>query len=1113
MVKRPSMIRRWLPFVGMLVVFTSPGPVFAQSDTGEIDIVVQQATSKAPVVLARVLLDGPVITSEFTGDNGKVRFTDVPDGIYRARVFARGFQAVTSENFEVTNGRVVTITVALALSKAGNLRTIASVVAKSTATVSTNAIDQNSAQRKLSDSLADALGKLSGVTVATSSNDTDATQTVSLEGQDASQTALTLDGIPLNAPGTPGDLRGIGTDLFTRSSVSLGPQLGGLAGGVGFSSLQPTLSWQSQFSLSVGSNGKNNYSFGESGTVGKFGLAVMHSYRFMPSLLDGMQFLDTSGLYYAHEGDGQQIGSMLKVRYQADQAQTLTGMFMHNVNGSELVCAQITGPLPCGYGPNNSFANDFKLYSLTDNALIGDTQLQGSVYGMRIGSTRDELQRFVNGEAQPTGTSAVTANSGISLNATLPSRDRHTISVNGYATQSQSTFTPLVSAAQPFVFPGQRTSYAAITLNDSIRANTKLRFNDAIGLSHASNAASSLLLGLGAQWNPTSQDSYAFAYNIGGVAPHVGRFGLLSDPAQLRFNCNGDVAYGNAPGDQPGSSSSTSTRVSYTHKGRTGLVSASLYRQVQRGIVLPTQVNGSVLLSSGIFPPNYFSDVQNDFTDFCGMPISFGPANVYFSTPIGGVERVYEGAHISAYYTLGELVVQPYYDVQVAKAVSGDVRLNNPYSITISGSQLPNVPLHRAGVTLDLKAPGSAIEWLADAQYTSANNPQNLPAYTTVDAGVNLHVSRGDLTFSAANIFNTYGGAFSSSQWAVPYTTLGGTIIPTIARPNAPRQYSVTYTVRFGSGVPQAPSRGPMALGEINEGERQGPGGRGGFRQFAQPLPDTPPADPFAMNASAMCTADAQKSAKPMVDGLKAYVARVEALKTSGGFPANAPAANIPGLNVQYHGLGSTYALTVSTTQTAQLRSLFACMQLHAADESTAQQRKLYLPPTQGGMFFRPSVSFMPSVGLYFVRRPPQPGTESFRLYKLPSSPPKDPFMLRSVSSTCTAPMHVAAQSALTQLRAHFATDAPAPAWTVTAHSAKAGTWYSLEPTDVSTVPAVLNCGHVAAANRDDLSRLGWDAQRPPTINYTPSLGLYVMMFRGPAPGASPGASPTPQTP
>ncbi|MFN2449450.1 MAG: carboxypeptidase regulatory-like domain-containing protein [Candidatus Baltobacteraceae bacterium] len=1087
-------------------------PAGAQSDTGEIDIVVQHADTKAPVALARVMLDGPVITSEFSGENGRVRFTEVPDGIYRARVFSRGFQTVTSENFEVTNGRVVTVTVALALAASATLKTIASVTSHSTATVSSTSIDQNSAQRKLSDTLADALGKLSGVSVATSSSDSDATQTVSLEGQDASQTALTLDGIPLNAPGTAGNLRGIGTDLFTRSTVSFGPQAGGVAGGVNFNTLSPTISWQSELSASVGSYGKNNYSFGESGSLGKFGLAVMHSYRLQPSLIDGQTFLDTSGLDYSHDGDSQQLGTMVKLRYQPSEAQTLSAMFMRSVGGSQLVCAQITGPLPCGYGPGNSSDSRFDLYSLTDSALVGETQLQLAAYGMNNGSTRNQLDRYVNGVAQPTGSSQAMRTSGLTFSAILPSRDRHTISVSGYSSSSSSQFTPLVPQAAPFVFSGQKTSYSSLTINDSVRSNTKLRFNDSLGLSQSSNARSSVLLGVGTQWSPTANDTYALSYNLGGNAAGPGRFGVLSDPSSLRIDCSGNIAYGNAPGDRPGATSSSSARLSATHKMRAGQVSASFYRQVQRDVILPTQVNGSVLASSGLFPPGYFNGVYNNFASSCGAPPPFAPANasqyVYYSTPIGGVRRVYEGAQLSGYFTAGNLVVQPYYNIQVAKALSGDVRLNNPYAITIPGAQLPNVPLHRAGITLDYKAPRSSVEFIADAHYTGANNNQNLPAYTTADAGVNVHLSRGDLTFAASNIFNTYAGTFAGSTWAVPYTTLGGTQIATIARPNAPQQMTATYTIRFGQSVAQADSRTLLAQNAEGPGGR----GRGGFRQFQSP----PPADPLGVNATPMCTADAQKTAKPILDALKAYTRQIEALKSSGAYPATAPAASIPGLTVQYHGLGSTYALSIAMTQTAALRSLFGCTTFHATDVATATQRKLYVPPVPpgGAMFFRPTVTFMPSVGLYFVQRPPQSGAESFRMYALPKTPPAAPFQLHAIGTVCTAQLHGAAQSALAQLQAHFKNGAAASEWTITPHTATGGTWYSLEAADIGEIPALLNCGHVAAASKDDLTKLGLDGARPPALNYTPSIGLYLMRPQprgGGAGGPQPAsASPSP---
>ncbi len=517
-------------------------------------------------------------------------------------------------------------------------------------------------------------------------------------------------------------------------------------------------------------------------------------------------------------------------------------------------------------------------------------------------------------------------------------------------------------------------------------------------------------------------------------------------------------------------------------------MSGSLYRQVQNDVVLPVEVNGTALLSAGIFPANYFSTAQQYFDSTCGgtpAPL-FGPQNAYFSTPIANVQRVYEGARINGYFTLGRLVVEPFYDVQIAKAISADPRFANPYSITISGAQLPNVPLHRAGVTLDYKAPHSAVEWLADANYTGVNNSQNLPAYTTVDAGVSTQLQHGTLTLAASNILNTYGGIFSSPQNAVPYTTANGLLIPTIARPNTPRQLSVTYTARFGQGA-QLEQQSSRALAPPR-GE-----GRGGFRQFMSPLPQTAPSDPFAINTSPMCTADSQKTAQSLLGGLKAYASQIEAAKTAAGYPDTMPSPNIPGIAVTYHGLKTTYALSITVKQGTQLRPLFACTTFHSTDEQTAQQRKLYVEPNSGGMFFRPTVTFMPSVGLYFVRRPPQAGAESFRVYKLPSAPPKTPFALRA-SQSCTAEMHGVAQQLLAQLQTHFGNGAPAPGWTIAAHTSTSGTWYSLDAADIGAVPAIINCGRVAAAQKADLTKLGWDGARPPALNYSAALGLYLLM-------------------
>jgi hypothetical protein len=1099
-------MRRIVALLVSLAFVAGMTPVaLAQSDTGEIWINVTDANSKAPVILARVLLDGPVVTSEFTGNDGKVHFISVPDGIYRARVFARGFQAVTSANFEVTNGRSITVSVDLAQA-AAPLKTIASVVSKSTATISTSSISSSSGQRKLSNDLADALGKLSGVNVNTSSNDSDATQTVSLEGQDASQTAMSVNGIPLNSPGMAGNVRGINSDLFTGANVSFGPQTGGFGGGgIGFNMLQPSLSWQSAFSLSVGSNGKNNYSASESGSLGKLGIALTHTFRATPSLLDGMSYLDASGLFYSHNGDRNSIGNLASLRYQLTDAQTLSALWIHSSNAANMVCTQFTGPVPCGYGPDNTNNTTFDLYSLTDAALIGDTQVTASFYGNRSNSINDLLNRFVNGVASPTGTTSSNYSTGFSASATLPAKERHTISFSANASNSRSTFTPLVPQAAQFIFSAPPTSYWSVSINDSIRSNAKLRFNDSIGISHSSNAPSSLLLGLSTTWQPTTSDTYAFNYNIGGQGARFGRQGILTDPAQLRIDCNGAVAYGGAPGDQSASSSSTSARLSYTHKMNGGQISAQVYRQVQNGVLFPVDVNGTALVGSGIFPPNYFAVAQNTFVNACGVPVStpFGPQNTYFSTPIAGVQRVYEGLHLQGYFTFGNLVIQPFYDTQVAKANSNDPRFTNPYAITISGAQLPNVPLHRGGLLLDYKPPRSVFEYLVNANYTSSNNQQNLPAYTTVDAGLNWLTSRGAITFAASNVFNTYGGIFATSQGAVPYVTANGNLIPTVARPNTPRQYSLTYAVRFGQNVPQTTSNTPsLASTVVGDGEGGGGGLRiiGGnpqataaLRQMLQ-LPQNPPSNPFALNTWMGCNLDSAKIVQPVLDALKAYTAKIEASKTATGYPATGPTAPVlPGIVVQYHGLGATYAFSVSTTKTALLRPMFGCVTFHIADQQAAEQRNLYVEPNTGSMFARPTMTFMSSVGLYIARKPPAAGQETIRTYKLPTTAPKTPFAYNPKSPTCTTDMRSAAQQALNELQAHFTKGTATPDWTITSHTAKNGTWYSLQPEDLTSSAALVGCGHVSSGVRDDLAKLGWDGGPPPSLSYTPDLGLYIV--------------------
>ncbi len=132
-----------------------------------------------------------------------------------------------------------------------------------------------------------------------------------------------------------------------------------------------------------------------------------------------------------------------------------------------------------------------------------------------------------------------------------------------------------------------------------------------------------------------------------------------------------------------------------------------------------------------------------------------------------------------------------------------------------------------------------------------------------------------------------------------------------------------------------------------------------------------------------------------------------------------------------------------------------------------------------------------------------------FRVYKLPTTPPKDPFQVRS-SQSCTANVKNLATQSLLELRNHFANGSATPSWTITAHAAKGGTWFELDPGDPTVVPALVICGRIAATTTDELAAHSLDGKPVPEVNYAPSLGLYLIRpnNRPVVPTAPPSPSP-----
>jgi hypothetical protein len=345
--------------LGLALRATAPADAQSSDDTGIIAITVIDATTKKPLQDARITLYGATQASALTNRSGIVKYTDVPSGIYRVRVVKNGFIGNVSPQFEMLGNKEVDVDVNLgaqvpagappatsASTDASGLKVIGRVSAR--VSVTTRDVDTDSAVRKVSDSLTDALSKIAGVDVTQATNDPDAAQTISLNGHDESQTAVTLDGIPLGAPGTAVNLRGVNTDLFSGASVSFAAQAGSLGGAVNFRTLQPTQTWVTRLSTSYGTFDKFNYQLGETGSIGKLGIAVLHTERESNNQLTFNTFTDQSGLDYAHAGESSNVGDYLKLRYALGDKTIANFTVLQNNQGISSLCTQDVTIVPCG---------------------------------------------------------------------------------------------------------------------------------------------------------------------------------------------------------------------------------------------------------------------------------------------------------------------------------------------------------------------------------------------------------------------------------------------------------------------------------------------------------------------------------------------------------------------------------------------------------------------------------------------------------------------------------------------------------------------------------------------------------------------------------------------
>lgn len=881
------MVALVLAFVAGLVV---PAGAQSSSDTGIIQITVRDAAASAALADARVFLIGPTVASALTNHSGIVKYTDVPSGIYRVRVSKSSFAGVTSRAFEVLGNKQVDVDVDLGVQASARPQTTTSTAdtgglqvigtTKARVVVTTTDVDDSSAVRKISDSLTDALSTIGGVDVTQDSNDPNAPQTISLRGQDESQTAVTLDGIPLGAPGAATDLRKVNTDLFAGAGVGFGPSAGALAGSVNFRTLQPTQTWQTKFSSSYGTFDKYNYQIGETGSIGKLGIALLHTKRAGNSPLTFQSYEDQSGLTYPHGGESANIGDFVKLRYGLGDNTTLMFTALQNNQANSSLCTQFVTPLPCGIGPDNGTTGKFQFMYGTVQSLIGQTAVSLTGYVNDNTSFTNDLNRYIaptGGGAPvltPFASRSATLARGLAASATL-TKDRHTITLSGSTYAAITNSAPLVGGG-PFVTGSTyATASRSVQLADQFKVNDKLTLGPNLSYAGTTGAGSSLLGGFSAAWRPASADSYNASISVGSSTPANGLVRSYSDPLAARVNCYANTAQVNGPGDLPSHQSATSYDLGWTHTWTHGQLSLRTYRQTQSGQL----VNADLVGSDVGLPGSYFNDVANYFGTVCG--INAPAPQVYVNERIGDTTRVYQGYTATARIGIGpNVVVIPSYTTTVAQITAADPAYTGLDSTLILGEQIPGRPLHTGNLTIDAYHPRSGLELLANARYVGPNNGQHIAPYTIVNAGLSHQVGMGRLTLFASNLFNTESGNFSTLQYAQPIALSGGGTLLQAANPNAPRQYTVTFSfntgARPGAGYSRGAARGTQTAAAAAAAQPQQQRGLGfGQLKFIPPPAGVDPLTPATSRPE--CTADllplAQKALAQLGAASQAYAA------------------------------------------------------------------------------------------------------------------------------------------------------------------------------------------------------------------------------------------------
>lgn len=789
-------------------------PVLAQSqEPGAIIVIVTDAANGKPIENARVfILGGDTPLSSLTNVRGLLDLEGIQPGTYRVQIEADGYEK-TNTAAEVLDGQRVRVTAALA--PVAPLKIIASVISKgSVVNVSIEQVNEESAQRKVSQSLSDALNKLAGVNIDNTLYSGDSAFNISLRGADPSQTAYSVDGVRVN--GAASQLLGGAQDLFSGASVNFAPSAGGDAGSVNFNTLQPTKTWSYNFTGVTGNYSKTLGAWYGTGGWGKFAFAFERTAGGQDGPLDGAFFEDQTGRAYVHEGGFSRSANLLKTSIALSPVSTLKYSLIGSIFNASQICANATALLPCGSGPGASSHSSSLFQTLAFGSLLGHVQFNAYATTGRFTGVSSQPNRSVNGIVVPYSSSNLSPFSNIGLRFNWTGK-RHQAAA-GFFEFEQGTAASQSYYATQTVQSSIFSHYSSGYLGDTINLNPKLALSHNLSISAATGAGSSLELYEGVTWTPNVNDVIAGGLALGGTNGSSYSTTSLGDALTADYDCYNHSVFVQGPTDPTSRQSSAYYSLDWRHTVKAGgFLKFDLYRSQYGGgglrASVPIGAEPSAIFPNGSLA-EYLTQIQKTWSQptICGS-IPFDPSGVYVTQLLSAQTQVNQGFSISGQIPISKtLDVFPTYAVTNSYYSTLDPRLLAPGSYYAIGAQIPHVPLHKAGLIIEGIMPRANGEWLFDTEFTSANNPQNLPAYTIYNAGLVFKLPLGEVTLFGANLFGTHTGLFSTYQGVNPMPLQGGGTFAFSTTPLAPRTFTVQYQIRWQQPHKSSPAATPPPI-------------------------------------------------------------------------------------------------------------------------------------------------------------------------------------------------------------------------------------------------------------------------------------------------------------